>query len=188
MAYVKFADRNDYLKCTVSPSGNTVALKFPKGTPVVVNTNGFRLYLDKDGKMDIGGESYLGFTTVYRNDEVTAKYNGYQLSNDGSVYVKPLPVVQFAAGYGGNLKGDLQQEAELYQNLAIPVPVPDEDFEFVEWVPEIPLSGQIDGNKSFTAIFKSLIPEPEPVPSIEERVTDLETDVRALNKALGGDE
>lgn len=32
---------------------------------------------------------YQKFTTIYRNDSVTKKYNGYQLSNDGDVYVEP---------------------------------------------------------------------------------------------------
>ncbi|MBD5531238.1 MAG: hypothetical protein HDQ98_03405 [Lachnospiraceae bacterium] len=40
---------------------------------------------------DIGGNSYDGFTTIYRNDDETAKANSYQLSNDGSVYIAPPP-------------------------------------------------------------------------------------------------
>lgn len=56
-----------------------------------MNTNGFKLYLDEEMRHDISGNNYEGFTMIYRNDDETAKYNGYQLSNDGSVYIAPPP-------------------------------------------------------------------------------------------------
>ena len=43
---------------------------------------------------DIGGEDYVGFTTIFRNDEVTAAYNEYQLSNGGSVRTPPEPAIE----------------------------------------------------------------------------------------------
>lgn len=85
--YIKFNDSKNMIECSVSASGNVATLKFKDN--VVVDTSGFHAYLDKNGDYDIGGKSYEKFTTIYRNDEETAKYNGYQLSNDGSVYVKP---------------------------------------------------------------------------------------------------
>ncbi len=85
--YVKFRDSQALIECTVVPNGNIVTMKFPGS--VVVDTSGFSLYLDAEGEYDIGGNDYLGFTTIYRNDEETEKYNGYQLSNDGSAWVKP---------------------------------------------------------------------------------------------------
>lgn len=89
MAYLKFLDSNNLIPCTVSPAGNVVTLEFPGS--VVVDKSGFCLYLDSEGEHDIGGDDYLGYTTIYRNDEVTAEYNGYQLSNDGSVWIPPAP-------------------------------------------------------------------------------------------------
>lgn len=89
MAYLNFLDSNNLIPCTVSPAGNVVTLEFPGS--VIVDKSGFRLYLDAAGDLDIGGEDYLGYTTIYRNDEVTAAYNGYQLSNDGSVWTPPEP-------------------------------------------------------------------------------------------------
>ncbi|MCM1104502.1 MAG: hypothetical protein NC409_10405 [Clostridium sp.] len=68
-----------------------MTLQFPPGAEPEKNTGGFRLYLDEKMEHDIGGDSYLGFTTIYRDDETTVAYNGYQLSNDGSVYVAPPP-------------------------------------------------------------------------------------------------
>lgn len=86
MAYLKFLDSNDLLTCTVVPQGkNLVSLKFKDS--VVVNTSGFKLYLDEKKEYEIG--DYSAFTTLYRNDDTTAEYNGYLLSNDGSIYVEP---------------------------------------------------------------------------------------------------
>lgn len=94
MAYLKFLDSKKIIQCTVVPeSEHIVTLKFHDA--VTVDKSGFDLFLDEKGELDIGGDSYHGFTTMYRNDEETAKYNGYQLSNDGSVYEdqpQPTPV------------------------------------------------------------------------------------------------
>lgn len=89
--YIKFNNMDKALQCTVVPQGNIVTLQFPRGNELIINTSGFKLYLDEEMQHDIGGDSYTNFTTIYRNDEVTAAYNGYQLSNDGSVYIAPPP-------------------------------------------------------------------------------------------------
>ena len=88
MAFLKFLGMKEMISCKVIPEGNVVTLKFndPQDEP---NLNGFDLFLDKKAEINIGGNTYHGFTTLYRNDKVTAAYNGYQLSNDGSVYVEP---------------------------------------------------------------------------------------------------
>ena len=88
MAFLRFLGMKEMISCKVIPEGSVVTLKFndPQDEP---NLNGFDLFLDKKAEINIGGNTYHGFTTLYRNDEVTAAYNGYQLSNDGSVYVEP---------------------------------------------------------------------------------------------------
>lgn len=94
MAYLKFLDSQKIIKCTVVPeSEHVVTLKFHDA--VTVDKSGFDLFLDEQGELDIGGDSYHGYNTVYKNDDTTAEYNGYQLSNDGSVYEEqpqPTPV------------------------------------------------------------------------------------------------
>ena len=89
MAYLKFLNSSEVYKCTVIPQDNIVTLKFE--SDMEVSTAGFDLYLDEACETDIGVGFYHDFTTVYRNDETTAEYNGYQLSRDGSVYVEPEP-------------------------------------------------------------------------------------------------
>ena len=90
MAYIKFLNSSKVYKGTVTPSDSIVTLKFESDKEV--STAGFNLYLDEDCKTDIGVGFYHDFTTIYRNDEVTAEYNGYQLSNDGSIYKEPDPI------------------------------------------------------------------------------------------------
>ena len=90
MAYLKFLNSSKIYKCKVIPQNNIVTLKFD--SEVEVSTAGFDLYLDEACQTDIGVGFYHAFTTIYRNDDTTAEYNGYQLSKDGSVYVEPKPV------------------------------------------------------------------------------------------------
>lgn len=161
-------------------SNNIVSVK---GT-LPAQANGFTL--SRAGKKD--NWDYKDYTTIYRELD-----GEIQFSNDGSIYVKPLPEVNFYTNGGGTLEGETLQEVYTYEELVVPTPVASENYEFTQWSPEIPESGEIDGNKSFTAIFTSTLPEPEPEPTLEDEVTalkgsvaTLESDVKAINDALGG--
>ncbi len=153
---------------------------------IPVKTTGF--ILSREGKND--NFDYSAFKTIYRKLEKSILF-----SNDGSEYIEPIPVVSFYTNGGGILEGALSQEVRTYEEVIVPTPIANDDYGFTCWSPEIPESGEIVGNKSFTAIFTSTIPvpEPEPVPSLEEEVTalkksvsTLESDVQAINTALGG--
>lgn len=86
MVYIQFLDSNSVIPCEVIPNSKNVAtLRFYDA--VIVDTSGFEVYLDNEKEYNIG--NYSTYTTIYRNDETTAKENGYQLSNDGSVYEEP---------------------------------------------------------------------------------------------------
>lgn len=89
MAYLKFLNSSEIYECKVIPQDNIATLKFD--SEMEVSTAGFDLYLDEKCETDIGVGFYHAFKTIYRNDETTAEYNGYQLSKDGSVYVEPEP-------------------------------------------------------------------------------------------------
>lgn len=151
-------------------------------------TNGFTL--SREGKRD--NWDYKDYTTIYRELD-----GEIQFSNDGSIYVKPLPKVNFYTNGGGILEGETLQEVYTYEELVIPTPVASENYGFTGWNPEILKSGEIDGNKSYTAVFVSTIPpEPETEPeltleeevsALKESVSTLENDVRAINNVLGGD-
>lgn len=147
-----------------------------KGT-LPAQTNGF--ILSREGKRD--DWDYKDYTTIYRELE-----GEIQFSNDESVYVEPIPKVNFYTSGGGTLEGETVQEVKNYEDLDIPTPVASENYEFTGWSPEIPESGKIDGNKSYTAIFVSTLPLPEPEPTLEERVATLESDVKSISDVLGG--
>lgn len=149
--FIKFNDSKNMIECSVGLNGNVATLQFKNS--VIVDTSGFHAYLDEKGEYDIGGKTYEKFMTIYRNDETTAEYNGYQLSNDGSVYKNPVPTITFSASGNGSLSGDLKQEVKDYEELVIPVPIPGENYAFAEWSPEVPNSGKVTENQNYTAIF-----------------------------------
>ena len=134
-------------------------------------TNGFKL--SREGKKD--NWDYKDYTTIYRELD-----GEIQFSNDGSVYVEPIPKVSFCTNGGGTLDGETVQEVRNYEELVIPTPVAGENYEFTQWSPEIPLSGEIDGNKSYTAVFVSTLPPPDPEPTLEERMTVMEETVDSI--------
>ena len=124
---------------------------------------------------------YSEYTTVYREID-----GGVIFSNDGSEYAEPIPVVNFYTNGGGVLDGAVMQEVSTYEDLIAPTPIPNENYEFSGWNPEIPLSGEITENISFNAIFTSTLPQPDPEPTLEERVTVLEKDVQSINDTIIG--
>lgn len=110
-----------------------------------VKSKGFICFRDD---MEDDPWDYKGYKTVYRQTR-----GGAQFSDDGSVYTAPVPTVTFIAGLGGKLEGEESQGVDVYEELVPPTPVPDENYEFAGWVPEIPVTGAVDGNKAFTADF-----------------------------------
>lgn len=186
--YIKFLQSNEICEASVSVDGNIVTLIF--ANEVVLNTKGFHCYSDEKCEYDIGGTFYEKFNTIYRNDEETAAYNGYQLSNDGSVYVPANPIITFETGVGGVLEGIVIQQVSHYEYLDVPTPIAKENWEFLCWSPTIPETGKIEESTSFSALFKNIIIPPEdnlPIsPTLEERVVALEEDMKKINEALGG--
>lgn len=83
MAYIRYKDLDKTIKANVVPiSEHVVSVEFAEEKEV--NTSGFYVFLDDECTVDIGGESYVGFSTIYRETE-----NGCEYSDDGSVYVEP---------------------------------------------------------------------------------------------------
>lgn len=138
-------------------------------------TNGF--ILSREDKKD--NWEYKDFTTIYRE-----MYGEIQFSNDGSIWVKPKAKVNFCTSGGGILEGETIQEVYNYEELVIPTPIAEENYEFTGWEPEIPTRGEIEGNQTYTAVFVSTLPPPEPEPTLEERVTLVETEQMMLTECV----
>lgn len=87
MGYIKFKNKETVSKVIVSEeSPHVIRIT---GDNIIVNTDGFRLYLDADCKYPLDNGEYAAYTTLYR------KCDGwYELSDDGSVYIEPVEPVQ----------------------------------------------------------------------------------------------
>ncbi len=121
---------------TVGPNVIQLAGYFP------VKQKGFLLCRE-----DVGDDpwDYTGYTTVYREID-----GGAQFSNDGSVY---MPIVTFDAGPGGTIDGETAQPVRKYEDLDIPEAIPEANYGFAGWVPEIPGTGAVGSNMTFRATF-----------------------------------
>ena len=87
MGYIKFKNKETVSKVIVSEeSPHVIRIT---GDNIIVNTDGFRLYLDADCKYPLDNGEYAAYTTLYRNGD-----GWYELSDDGSVYIEPVEPVQ----------------------------------------------------------------------------------------------
>lgn len=87
MGYIKFKNKKTVQLVVVSEeSPHVIRIT---GDNLVVNTNGFHLYLDADCKYPLDNGEYEAYTTLFREGA-----GWYELSNDGSVYIEPVAPVQ----------------------------------------------------------------------------------------------
>ena len=193
--FLRFNDVEEIVSCEVYVNKNIATIKFPDGETPVLNTSGFKLFLDETQEFDISGNSYLGFTTIYRNDDTTAEYNGYQLSNDGSVYVKPTPpeqeqepgleekteaTVVFMSDGICSLNGDTDIVVPVGTDaitLNAPLVTTDHKHEFVAWSPS--LTGTITDDIVYTAIGRL-----KEQYTIESRLNMLEASVLEMSEVV----
>ena len=82
MGYIKFKNKKTVQLAVVSEeSPHVIRIT---GDNLVVNTNGFRLYLDAECKYPLDNGEYAAYTTLFREGD-----GWYELSDDGSVYTEP---------------------------------------------------------------------------------------------------
>jgi hypothetical protein len=86
MAYIKFNDREDYIKAVVMPAGNHVMRITADIEP---DTSGFRIYLRDNDLYPLDNGEHEACTTLYRQG-----VGWFELSDDGSVYTEPEEIVQ----------------------------------------------------------------------------------------------
>ena len=82
MGYIKFKNKKTVQLVVVSEESPHVIRS--TGDNLVVNTNGFRLYLDAECKYPLDNGEYAAYTTLFREGD-----GWYELSDDGSVYTEP---------------------------------------------------------------------------------------------------
>ena len=154
MGYVRFKSNPEVFQMHVKAIGDNMVQLYPP-IPNVDVTAGFEMLTKEvDGK--VYGD-YLKYRTVYKKEEG----GSIILSNDGSVWVEPVIVVKFATNGNGELVGETEQTVKTYEELIVPTVLPNENYEFVGWNPEIPKTGKVESNMTFTA-------QMEYVPTLEE--------------------
>ena len=154
MGYVRFKGNPEVFQMHVKAIGDNMVQLYPP-IPNVDVTAGFEMLTKEvDGK--VYGD-YLKYRTVYKKEED----GSIILSNDGSVWVEPVIVVKFETNGNGELVGETEQTVKTYEELIVPTVLPNENYEFVGWNPEIPKTGKVESNMTFTA-------QMEYVPTLEE--------------------
>lgn len=125
--------------------------------------SGFSLVNEHNGTVQTKRNDY---TYIYR--KYSDNPNQIELCNDNKPWVKPEIIVTFSVNNGGTLEGEITQTVDNYEDLVIPTPIADENYEFLKWNPEIPTSGTVENNVTFVAEFK-YIPTEEELKQILEK-------------------
>ena len=143
MNYIRFVGSDIVHEVNLKQiSPNLVQINAP--IPSAYISAGFEvLTRPKNGK--VFGD-YKKYKTIYKKEEDGSVI----LSNDGSVWKEPVYTVTFE-GLNCTMVGKTTQNVKTYDELEIPVAIPNENYEFVEWNPVIPLHGKITKNEKYNA-------------------------------------
>lgn len=163
MVNVKFKGYQEIFQMNIRNIERNMVQLYPP-IPNIDITAGFELLTNpKDGKV-FG--NYLAYTTLYRKLED----GSIILSNDGSVWKEPVYKIKFTADGNGTIAGETEQTPKKYEDLVVPEVIPNENYEFVKWNPDIPKSGPVNANITFTAQMQY-------VPTLEEIKTKKVTEM-----------
>lgn len=160
MAFVRIKGSPETYQVDMIRRGNNLIQLYPP-LPEVELTAGFYVLTKEKGGKVFG--DYTAYTTIYRK----MADGSVILSNDGSVWVEPVYKIRFAAE-NASLSGSLEQTPENYENVVIPEVIPEENYEFIGWNPEIPEKGKITQDITFTAKTQ-YIPTLDEVKSTKKR-------------------
>ncbi len=163
MGYVRFKGSPDVFQMQIKTIGSNMVQLYPP-LPDVDLTAGFEMLTREKGGKVYG--NYLTYTTLYR----AMDDGSVILSNDGSVWTEPVCTVRFVADGNGELSGETEQIPERYEKLIIPEVIPNENYEFIGWSPEIPKEGKIDKDMTYTARLQY-------IPTLEEVKTNKKQEV-----------
>lgn len=144
MVNVKFKGYQEIFQMNIRNIERNMVQLYPP-IPNIDITAGFELLTNpKDGKV-FG--NYLAYTTLYRKLED----GSIILSNDGSVWKEPVYKVKFTTDGNGTIVGETEQTPKKYEDLIVPEVVPNDNYEFVGWIPEIPKEGPVNADVTFAA-------------------------------------
>lgn len=165
MLNVRFKGSQDVYEMYISMIASNVVQLHPPIPEDVDLTAGFELLTDSKGGKVYG--DYSNYTTIYRKMDDGSVI----LSNDGSVWEPPVYTLNFS-GSNCQIVGEAKQTPERFEEMIIPEVIPDENYEFLGWSPEIPESGIVDRNITFYAQVKY-------IPTLEEVKTAKKIEISA---------
>ena len=156
MDFLKFLNDTNVYEAKISKSSSRVIVVFENNVPSLETLSQGFVVINKHNQKVMG--NYEGFKYLYKKENESS----YILSCvENDVYVEPKAKVTFNVNNGGSLEGEKVQEVYNYEELKVPTIKTEENYIFIEWRPEIPKSGKIDGNKTFTAVFEYVPTEEE---------------------------
>lgn len=129
--------------------------------------SGFNLVNEYNGVVQTARPDYKYIYKTYEDNS-----NQIELCNDNKPWVKPKITVTFSANNGGTIDGETVQTVENYEDLEIPTPIANENYEFVKWNPEIPMYGIVENNVAFIAEFEYVPTEEELNAILEKNKTE----------------
>lgn len=165
MSYVRFKGNQEIFDICVNIIVKNLVQIFPPLPEDADFTSGFELLTDSKGGKVFG--DYTKYTTIYRKLDDGSVI----LSNDGSVWEPPVYTVNFL-GSNCQIVGEAKQTPGRFEELIIPEVVPEENYEFLGWSPEIPKNGIVDKNITFYAEMRY-------VPTLEEVKADKKAEISA---------
>lgn len=141
---IRFKGSVTVVQMDVSQIAENLVMLYPPFPDGVDITSGFEVLTNSVGEKVYG--NYLAYTTIYRilDDGCVI------LSNNGKVWEDPVYNVSFD-GANCSISGNSNQKVRNYGDIIIPNVIPDENYKFLGWIPEVPTTGNIEKDITFSA-------------------------------------
>lgn len=126
---------------------------------------GFELYTDADYMFG----DYTEFKYDY--EEPNLGKNVYRYTDDNHKWTKPKKTITFNGGTGATLLGKAVQEVYDYSEITVPTIVANENYTVDGWDKEVPTSGEVENDETYTVVSTYVEPpaEPEDIEAVRER-------------------
>lgn len=125
---------------------------------------GFQLFTDADYMF--GDYS----TFKYDYEEPNLGKQVYRYTDDNHKWVKPKKKIVFNGGSGATLIGKTTQEVYDYSEIVVPTITANENYTVQGWDKEIPTSGEVEEDETYTVISTYIAP-PEDIVIVRDKKT-----------------
>ena len=123
---------------------------------------GFQLFTDADYMFG----DYSAFKYDYEAPNLGNQI--YRYTDDNHKWVKPKKKIVFNGGSGATLIGKTVQEVYDYSEITVPTITVNENYTVQGWDKEIPISGEVEEDETYTVISTYITP-PEDIVIVRDR-------------------